>query len=267
MLMLIDYRSKFLTPVRNLLNVGLRPLHHIFLVPRDGFLWLSKQLKSQATLLQQVNNLQKKNLQLNALAMREKQLLKEINQLRQLLDLREHLPLTAIPVEVLYDFQSHVLRKVMINHGSRKGIIVGSPVITKDGLVGQVTHVYPSQAEVTLITDRSISIPIENLRTGARAILQGKSLATDMEVLYQLSSADINIGDKLVTSGLDQYYPSGLPVANVIQVEETTNSTFAKILAAPTASVDTFIFALVIQQTAPFPPRIDNPVVNKVKNK
>lgn len=258
-LMVIDHQYSHLKSVRTIINTSLRAFHHLFFIPRDGFFWMTKYLSSQTSLCQQIDSLQTLNLQLTASAMRENRLFNEINQLRELLGLRKNLTLITTPVEVLHDFHSQNIRKVMIDQGSQKGIIEGSCVITKDGLVGQVTRVYKNQSEVTLITDRSSTIPIENSRTGTRAILQGRSSILPPEILYQLPSSDIKIGDQLITSGLDQYYPSGIPVANVIHIEKNANSTFAKILVKPIASVDTFIFALVIQPKALLSEPINRP--------
>jgi rod shape-determining protein MreC len=106
------------------------------------------------------------------------------------------------------------------------------------GVVGQVTRVYPWLSEVTLITDKDHAVPIQVLRTGLRAVVFGSGNISNLALRYMPISADIQIDDVLVTSGIDGTYPPGLPVARVIKIERDPAYPFAQILCAPLAGVD-----------------------------
>ena len=104
------------------------------------------------------------------------------------------------------------------------------------GVIGQVTRVYPFTSEVTLITDKELSIPIQIERNQLRAIAFGAGNNT-LDIPYLPTNVDIKVGDKLVTSGIDGIYPAGLAVAMVTKIQQNPESPFAKIISTPIAEV------------------------------
>ena len=138
-------------------------------------------------------------------------------QLRRLLDARERLPRKSRVAEILYAGRDPFSRKVIIDKGSQNGISAGQPVIDDIGVIGQVTRVYPLLSEVTLITDKDQAIPVQVLRNGLRAVSPAPATTAQLDCGSWRSNADIQNGDKLVTSGIDGIYPPGLPVAEVSQ--------------------------------------------------
>jgi rod shape-determining protein MreC len=104
-------------------------------------------------------------------------------------------------------------------------------------VVGQVTRVFPLQAEVTLITDRDLAIPVQVLRTGLRSVIYGTPKGDALDLRFVPTSSDLVAGDELVTSGLDGVYPPGLPVAKVVRVDKLADTAFARVTCAPIAAV------------------------------
>ncbi len=88
------------------------------------------------------------------------------------------------------------------------------PSSTRSGLVGQVTRVLPLASEVTLITDKNQAVPVQNLRTGARSVVFGVGRDDVLELRFMPINVDIQVGDTLVTSGIDGLYPDGFPGGN-----------------------------------------------------
>ena len=86
-------------------------------------------------------------------------------------------------------------------------------MIDAEGVVGQVTRVYPNMAEVTLVTDKDHAVPVKVQRSGVRSVLFGAGAGHAPELRFMAPTADIQVGDVLVTSGLDGTYPPGLAVA------------------------------------------------------
>ena len=72
-------------------------------------------------------------------------------------------------------------------------------------------------------------------------------------------SADIQVGDVLVTSGLDGTYPPGLAVARVATLERDTGQIFARISCTPLAGVDRSEHLLVVGRASAAPPRPEEP--------
>ena len=135
----------------------------------------------------------------------------------------------------------------------------GEAVIDAEGVVGQVTRVYPNMAEVTLVTDKDHAVPVKIQRSGVRSVLFGAGAGHAPELRFMAPSADIQVGDVLVTSGLDGTYPPGLAVARVATLDRDTGQMFARITCTPVAGVDRSEHLLVLARAASVPPRPEEP--------
>ena len=80
-------------------------------------------------------------------------------------------------------------------------------------------------------------------------------------------SADIQVGDVLVTSGLDGTYPPGLPVARVATLDRESGQVFARITCAPIAGVDRSEYLLVLGRPEAVPPRPEEPAGEEAAKK
>jgi rod shape-determining protein MreC len=131
----------------------------------------------------------------------------------------------------------------------------GQPVIDGAGIVGQVTRVYPWLAEVTLVTDKGHLVPVLNTRNGLRGVLGGTGSDGALELKFVPLNADYEIGDQLVTSGIDGVYPPGLPVAQIVNVERNAAFLFARIVCKPLAGVASHKQVLVVHAEQKIPER------------
>jgi rod shape-determining protein MreC len=121
-------------------------------------------------------------------------------------------------------------RRVVVDKGLDQKIEPGQAAVDDQGLVGQVTHVQVLSSEITLITDKDQAVPVEVLRNGLRAIAFGHGQDNMLELAFMPINMDIQMGDQLVTSGIDGVYPRGIPVAVVSQIERSGGLSFAKII-------------------------------------
>ena len=157
------------------------------------------------------------------------------------------LPVRSTAAEVLYEAADPYSRKLVIDRGAAHGIAPGSPVLVPAGVLGQVTRVYPMSAQVTLLIDKDAAIPVLNARTRARSAAFGGSGGDVMELRYMAANADVQVGDLLVTSGIDGVYPAELPVARVQAVERRAETGFARIVLQPAAQADGVRHVLVLE--------------------
>ena len=172
-LMVADSRFKIMQPLRIALGTVLYPVQWLALQPvhllqagGDYFYGLNSAQRSKEDAF--------KKLGLQSLkANQVEQLTLENERLRKLLDLRARMQTTGIAAQVLYDAADPYSRKVIIDKGLMDKVIPGAPVLDERGVLGQVTRVYPTISEVTLITDRDHAIPVLNTRTGARGVAFG----------------------------------------------------------------------------------------------
>jgi rod shape-determining protein MreC len=140
---------------------------------------------------------------------------------------------------------------VLLNQGLNTGLSVGQPVIDAEGIVGEITEVYPFSCKVILLTDRTHAIPVENARNQVRGILQGLGNLNEMKLQHVLNSADIQVGDVLITSGLGGHYPYGYPVGEVKEVIQAPGEPFASFLVKPFARLDRIRQVLLVKLDAP----------------
>jgi rod shape-determining protein MreC len=138
----------------------------------------------------------------------------------------------SVVAEIMYTAKDPFSRKVILDKGDQAGIAAGQAVVDESGVIGQITRVFPMQSELTLLTDKDQAIPVMIVRSGLRAVLFGSGNGL-MELRYLAANADVQPGDKVVTSGLDGVFLAGLPVATVAKVERDQAQTFARIRACP----------------------------------
>ena len=236
-LLISDARFNTLEIVRGVLGAGLYPLQRAALVPRDIFMGAADLAVTSATLRNENSKLKAKNLELSVKAGDAAQLTAENTHLRSLLELGSRASTQTTPVEVQYDTRDPFTQKVVIGKGSQQGIQDGAPVVNEDGVIGQVTRVFPLQSEVTLLSDKDQAVPVQIVRTGLRSVIYGTPKGDTLDLRFVPISADVQTGDELVTSGLDGIYPPGLPVAKVVRVDKQADTAFARVVCLPIAPV------------------------------
>jgi rod shape-determining protein MreC len=249
-LMVADARWKVTQPVRAVVATALHPVQEVLMTPQRwwetaGHYWngLDDARQAQARAQQLVTAQAER-------VMRANQLERENARLRALLALRPRVEVKTSSAEILYDAPDPFTRKVVIDRGSHHDVVLGAPVIDENGVLGQVTRVYPLTAEVTLVTDKDAAVPVVNTRTQQRGVAYGTPQAQGMELRFMAGNADVQVGDILQTSGLDGVYPAGLPVAKVRQVDRRADSAFARISLAPLSSPDSTRHVLLLEPTA-----------------
>lgn len=238
LLMVADHRLSISQPLRSSVAMVLAPLQWLSLQPGRAvqatahYFGNLNEAQDAAVLYQSRTIAQAQRLQQVELLMQENA------HLRQLLDLRTQSQGPAKVVQVLYEAADPYTRRVVVDRGQLAGIVSGSAVIDTAGVVGQVTRVYPLISEVTLLTDRSQSIPVLNARTGSRHVANGdpSTLGGSLDLRFVLTDADVQSGDLLTTSGIDGVYPAGLHVARVVRVDRRVDPVFARVVAQPMAS-------------------------------
>jgi rod shape-determining protein MreC len=200
-------------------------------------------------------------------ALRVEELQSENLHLRKLLEMRPALEMRTQAAQVLYEAPDPYSRKVIIDRGATNGITAASPVINENGVLGQVTRVYPLSCEVTLLIDKDAAIPVLNSRTQARGVAFGGVAPAAMELRFMASSADVQVDDALITSGLDGVYPPGLPVGKVLSVDRKSDSGFARIVVQPSAAPDGVRHLMVIEPTKLQMPARPDPLIEETNAK
>ena len=254
-LLVLDARFRYAEGLRSVLALAAYPLQRAATAPIDFLRTVGDYFSTQAQLFEDNATLRAKNLALSQAAQRYETAEAEAAQLRRLIGAAEKLEVKSTPAEILYAGRDPYSHKIFINLGERQGVKPGSPVADEAGVLGQVTRVHPLLSEVTLITDQDHVVPVQVVRNGLRAIAFGGGPSGMLELRFTAGNAEIQNGDRLVTSGIDGIYPAGLPVATVVRIERDAEHSFARVICRPVAGVDRGRFVLVLSDETARPPR------------
>jgi rod shape-determining protein MreC len=127
---------------------------------------------------------------------------------------------------------------ILVNKGRDEGVYSGQPVLDARGIMGQVIEVGPENSRAMLIADREHAIPVRVARNGIRAVLAGTGDIDQLNLQFVPESADVKVGDVLMSSGLGLRFPAGYPVGVVTTVKKSGTSEFANIMVKPVAELD-----------------------------
>jgi rod shape-determining protein MreC len=262
-LLVIDSRIPVLETVRVGVGVVLYPIQRVLLVPSQTFDAVRDYFASVEALQRDNEQLKQRELA-NAQALQQShELSLENERLRQLLGMRERVRNASLLAAVLYETRDRFSRKIVLHAGSKDGVRPGSPVIDDLGVVGQVTRVFPDTAEVTLLTDKDQTIPVQILRSGLRGVAFGGADPGTLDMRFMASNADLVKGDVAITSGLDGVYPPGLAVARVERIDQATTDQFARVVMTPLAGVENHRHLLILltepARLPPAPPPAEAP--------
>lgn len=245
-LMAVDARLHYLNEVRQGFATLLYPLEVVVSSPVRLYHYLGDYLSSQQVLNAQNRQLQQKLMQQAVEVQHLTYIQAENVHLRGLLNASQQLTQPSRTAEIIHTGRDPFVHKVEVNVGSQQGVEAGQAVLDGQGVVGQVTRAYPFTSEVTLITDKTLVIPVQVQRNGLRAIAFGHGRDETLFLPYLPANVDIRTGDVLMTSGIDGTYPEGARVATVQKIEREPDSPFAHIVCLPAAGTDRHRQVLIV---------------------
>ncbi|HXV49156.1 MAG TPA: rod shape-determining protein MreC [Candidatus Binatia bacterium] len=152
--------------------------------------------------------------------------------LQQLLEFRSQLPSKAVTASIIANSASSWFQGCILDKGSADGVQKNMAVVTPLGVVGKVVSVTKRSAKVILLTDANSGIDVLVQRTRSRGIVSG-SLDNGTVLKYMKRSEDVQVGDRLITSGVDGVFPKGLLVGTVIKVNKQHLGLFQSVEVLP----------------------------------
>jgi rod shape-determining protein MreC len=135
---------------------------------------------------------------------------------RTLLGLKTDPPIPMVAARVVTDSHGPFADTRLANAGRERGVKVGNPVMSENGLVGRIIGVTNGASRVLLLTDIASRTPVMIDRTNARAILTGDG-GPNPRLDYLRGHDPIREGDRLLTSGDGGVVPRGLPVGTAVK--------------------------------------------------
>ena len=245
-LMVVDARFTLLKPVRSQMSLVLMQSYWITDFPQRLWQGVASQFGSRTELVADNEKLKTENLLLQGRMQKLAALTEQNVRLRELLNSSALVNEKVEVAELIGMDPNPFTHRIIINKGERDGVVLGQPVLDARGLMGQVVELMPYTSRVLLLTDTTHSIPVQVNRNGLRAIASGTGNPERLELRHVADTADIKVGDLLVSSGLGQRFPAGYPVATVKEVIHDSGQPFAIVRAVPTAALNRSRYLLLV---------------------
>ena len=165
----------------------------------------------------------------------------QFNMLREQLKFKEDQPERKVYAEVIGESVDNFHHTLLINKGHLEGIKTNYPVLLREGVVGRIQSVTALQSVVQLIVDRRHRFPVIIQRSRERMILEGsggdlKLMAPDRGIVLGMGTglsmnrirmlADVQKGDRVITSGLAGIFPKGYLVGIITNVSRERHELF-----------------------------------------
>ncbi len=242
----VDHFSALLGDVRAGLSVVATPVVVVADLPSRGARGIDDMLSSRASMHERIADLENDLLLLRAKSEKMAALTSENNRLRGLLGSAAKLQDNVIVAELVGVDPEPDRHEVIIDKGTTDGVFLGQPLLDAHGLMGQVIAVSLYNARVLLISDHTHSVPVQVVRSNLRLIAQGTGATNRLRLLHVQNTADIRVGDLLISSGLGGRFPVGYPVGVVERVEHRSDRPFAVVEATPSALLDRSRYVLLV---------------------
>ena len=237
-LMFYDQKGGWLDTARYGLQAAIYPLQLAVNSPSAAWGWLKESFATRESLQAEVEGLRNQLREQQLITMRQAALQAENATLRNLNGIQPEVIEKRLVGEVISVEVSTLRQRLLVNRGGSSGVFKSQPVVTGEGVIGQVFRTGPFSAEIILITDAEHALPVQVLRSGVRTIALGTGRSTSLDLPYVPQNYDVKVGDVLVTSGLGQVFPYGLPVGRVTKVTKDPAEPLAQIQAVPLAKIE-----------------------------
>lgn len=236
--MFVDHVTNWLDGTRSVLTIAVTPVVVVADLPNRSARGLNEVFSTRDDMRRRIAQLESELILLKVKTEKMASLTAENNRLRDLLGSAAKLQENVLVAELIGVNPDPEEQEVVIDKGEVDQVFIGQPVLDARGLMGQVIEVSQYTARVLLISDRSHSVPVQVLRSNLRLIAQGTGIEKQLELLHVNSTADIQVGDQLLSSGLGNRFPVGYPVGVVDSLEFQPGKPFVEVRAKPSAQLD-----------------------------
>lgn len=170
--------------------------------------------------------LQQEVAQLRIELQQERALAQQSRTLQQLLELRDAAGLKTTAAAVIGSGPDAFFRTITIDKGTGDGLRRDMAIIAPEGVVGRIVMPSGRASKVQLLIDRDAGAGVMIERSRAMGVISGSG-ATDelafraglIDLDYVPNTADVKVGDRVVTSGVDGIYPKGFTIGEIQSVE------------------------------------------------
>ncbi|MBN1380650.1 MAG: rod shape-determining protein MreC [Deltaproteobacteria bacterium] len=169
----------------------------------------------------------------------------EAKRLQNILELKRNTRYPVIGAQVINIAQASLFKTLMINRGKAHGLKVDMPVIASKGIVGRITEISWHTARVLLVIDVNSNIDALIQRTRTQGILQGSGFKGGT-LKYVLKSADVSLGDVVISSGMGGLFPKEILLGTVKKIDKDRSGLFQYVEVSPSVDFNKLEEVLVL---------------------
>ena len=246
----LDLTEK-VTALRNLIHYFLSPCPEIALRIVDKSHLLGENIVSFVRTHQENQKLKKQIEELEYIRERYETILRENSGLREILNIQKRLPYKIYVARVIGRDPNSWFKTIFIDiknlHFTEKNAPVLSIFKNQICLLGRIVEIENSTAKILLLTDPLSYVPAKVVRSGETGVIVGQN---NSELLfdYLLPVSDIRIGDEIITSGVGEVFPEGIPIGTVTEIHSKDNTYFKKATIRPFINWNKINFVFIIQK-------------------
>ena len=233
------------TPLEKTFEHAQDGLHNIW----HNYFYLRGVRAENRALQDQIQQLKMEQVRLNEDA-------QQARRLQLLLSFKEQFISQTTAAQVIGASGSDISRVLYIDKGSNDGLRQDMPVMTANGIVGKILRAFPSSSQVLLINDSSSGVGAILEKSRLQGVLKGTA-AGDIVLEKVMADEQVQIGDRVITSGGDQIFPKGLPIGTVRKVSAGPDL-FLSIRVKPDADLSRVEEVLVITKVDQKAPEIND---------
>lgn len=245
-LLFCDYRYHLFSSLRSKIFFITVPVQYAINWPLRLGQKIAANLTSKQIVLNDNLHLRENLLQLQVKLQRLDSLEHENQELRTLLHVAKEARNKVLVAQRLLVELNDLSQEITINKGEEDKVYIGQPVLDAYGLLGQVILVGKKFSKVLLVTNAKSAIPVMVVRNGLQTIAVGQGNNDYLELINNSETADIRVGDLLVTSSLGGRFPAGYQVGVVYEIKRSIGERFVRIVVTPKAHISNNFYMLLL---------------------
>ena len=239
-LALVSVFSNTSSPMTNLVNTIASPFRTAYTAVAEWFIDKQNYYRDNTAMEEEIAQLRREIAQMEAEVRQGREHSEENQRLKELLGLQEKRPDLTSDI-VLADVTEHAVTNwaatLTISQGTADGLEVGDCVMDETGaIVGTISQVGLNWATIVTLVDTETSLGAQVFRTGDLGVAQGNfSLMGENRLRLDYLPADCDLlgGDLVVTSGVGGFYPAGLVIGSVEELQMDDSGASAYAILAP----------------------------------
>jgi rod shape-determining protein MreC len=204
----------------------------------DRYFFLTEVSRENDRLLREVDQLTRRNSDLL-------EIIKQQGRIKKLQGANKNGKVKSLTARVIGRDSTQWSKMIFIDKGTDDGIRGNVAVVTDAGIVGHIIHSTATTSKVLLITDSRSAIDslFQNTRVPGVSTGTGEGLC---EIKFVPIDAELEVGDRVISSGLGGVFPKGRMVGSVVSVVKRRQELFQDVVVTPSADLSRLEDVLVL---------------------